>query len=133
MTIKNQYPLPLISDTIDKLKDARIFSKFDVRWGYNNMRIKEGDEWKAAFSVTAGLGNGHRTRTRETRAAKTAGSPVPVTNPRRNRIHPVFHASLLAPYRETAAHGPNFTHPPPDLINQDEHYEIESILDSRFL
>jgi Chromo (CHRromatin Organisation MOdifier) domain len=51
----------------------------------------------------------------------------------RNRIHPVFHASLLAPYRETAAHGPNFTHPPPDLIDQDEHFEIESILDSRYL
>jgi Reverse transcriptase (RNA-dependent DNA polymerase) len=55
MTIKNQYPLPLISDTIDKLKNACIFSKFDVRWGYNNVRIKEGDEWKAAFKTNCGM------------------------------------------------------------------------------
>jgi RNase H-like domain found in reverse transcriptase/Reverse transcriptase (RNA-dependent DNA polymerase) len=55
MTIKNQYPLPLISNTIDKLKDARIFLKFDVRWGYNNMCIKEGDEWKAAFKTNRGM------------------------------------------------------------------------------
>ena len=33
----------------------RIFSKLDVRWGYNNVRIKEGDEWKAAFWMNQGL------------------------------------------------------------------------------
>ncbi len=47
MTIKNRYPLPLISELIDQLSHARVFSKMDVRWGYNNIRIKEGDEWKA--------------------------------------------------------------------------------------
>ena len=46
-TIKNRYPLPLIQELIDKLKYARIFSKLDVRWGYNNIHMKEGDEWKA--------------------------------------------------------------------------------------
>ena len=51
----------------------------------------------------------------------------------RSRIHPVFHASLLTPYRETDAHGPNFSRPLPDLIDGDEHYEVESILDSRFI
>src|SRR5882762_1509429 len=44
MTIKNSYPLPLISELIDKLKGARYFTKLDVRWGYNNVHIKEGDE-----------------------------------------------------------------------------------------
>ena len=39
ITIKNKYPLPLISDLIDKLKNATIFMNFDVRWGYNNVRI----------------------------------------------------------------------------------------------
>jgi len=55
MTVKNSYPLPLISELIDKLKGARIFTKLDIRWGYNNVRIKEGDEWKAAFTTNKGL------------------------------------------------------------------------------
>lgn len=54
-TIKNEYPLPLISEIVDRLKGAKIFSKMDVRWGYNNVRIKEGDEWKAAFKTNRGL------------------------------------------------------------------------------
>lgn len=55
ITIKNQYPLPLIPELLDKLKGAKIFSKMDIRWGYNNVRIKEGDEWKAAFKTNRGL------------------------------------------------------------------------------
>lgn len=54
-TIKNTYPLPLISDIVDRLTGAKIFSKIDVHWGYNNIRIKEGDEWKAAFKTNRGL------------------------------------------------------------------------------
>uniref|UniRef100_A0A0W0G5H8 Reverse transcriptase domain-containing protein n=1 Tax=Moniliophthora roreri TaxID=221103 RepID=A0A0W0G5H8_MONRR len=50
-TIKNAYPLPLISDLIDKLHGATIFSKLDLRNGYNNVRIKDGDQWKAAFKT----------------------------------------------------------------------------------
>ena len=48
-TVRNNYPLPLISQLIDKLKGLQYFTKINLRWGYNNMRIKEGDEWKAAF------------------------------------------------------------------------------------
>ena len=55
MTIKNSYPLPLISDIITKLRKAKYFTKLDVRWGFNNVRIKEGDEWKAAFRTNRGL------------------------------------------------------------------------------
>ena len=55
MTIKNRYPLPLISELIDKLSQAQIFSKMDVQWGYNNIQIKEGDEWKAVFRMNQGL------------------------------------------------------------------------------
>ena len=33
----------------------KLFTKFDVRWGYNNVRIKKGDEWKAAFITNEGL------------------------------------------------------------------------------
>ncbi len=44
------------------------------------------------------------------------------------RIHNVFHASLLTPYHETHAHGPNFTCPPPDLINREDKYKVEQIV-----
>ena len=54
-TIKNKYPLPLIPELIAQVKDAWIFTKFDIRWGYNNVRIKEGDEHKAAFKTRYGL------------------------------------------------------------------------------
>ncbi|EGN91319.1 hypothetical protein SERLA73DRAFT_157576, partial [Serpula lacrymans var. lacrymans S7.3] len=55
LTIKNRYTLPLISELINRLKGARFFTKLDVRWGYNNVRIKEGDEHKAAFRTNRGL------------------------------------------------------------------------------
>src|SRR5271170_3148133 len=54
-TVKNAYPLPLISTIMDKLKGAKYFTKLDVQWGYNNIRIREGDKWKAAFKTNQGL------------------------------------------------------------------------------
>ena len=54
-TVKNAYPLPLISELLDKLKGAKWFTKLDVWWGYNNVRIREGDQWKAAFKTNRGL------------------------------------------------------------------------------
>lgn len=53
--VKNSYPIPLITDLLDQLKGSRYFTKLDVRWGYNNIRIKEGDEHKAAFITNQGL------------------------------------------------------------------------------
>ena len=53
-TIKNNYPLPLISDLIDSIREKKMFMKMDLRWGYNNVRIKKGDEWKAVFSMPEG-------------------------------------------------------------------------------
>jgi len=46
-------------------------------------------------------------------------------------IHDVFHASLLTPYHETTAYGPNFIKPPPDLIDGEEEYEVEAVLNHR--
>ena len=48
--------------------------------------------------------------------------------PRSWKIHPVFHTSLLTPYKENEIHGRNFQEPPPDLIDEEEEYEIERIL-----
>jgi hypothetical protein len=54
-TVRNQYPLPLIGDLIHDLGGAIVFTKFNIRQGYNNIRIKEGDEHKAAFKTRHGL------------------------------------------------------------------------------
>ena len=48
-TVKNNYPLPLISDVLENIGTKKVFTKMDLRWGYNNVRIKEGDEWKDTF------------------------------------------------------------------------------------
>jgi hypothetical protein len=53
-TVRNQYPLPLIAQLILDLSGAHIFSKVDVRQGYNNVQIKKGDEWKAVFKTKFG-------------------------------------------------------------------------------
>jgi len=55
ITVKNKYPLPLISELISQLRRAQYFTKLDVRWGFNNVCIKPGDEWKAAFRTNWGL------------------------------------------------------------------------------
>ncbi len=55
LMVCNQYPLPLISDLIWDLSNAHIYTKLDIRWGYNNVHICEGDEPKAAFKTCYGL------------------------------------------------------------------------------
>ena len=55
VTIKDKTPLPLIGEVIDKLKKAKYFNKLDLIWEYNNVRIKEGDDWKVAFLTNKGL------------------------------------------------------------------------------
>ena len=55
VTIKDKTLLPLIGEVIDKLKEAKYFNKLDLIFGYNNVRIKEGDKWKAAFLTNKGL------------------------------------------------------------------------------
>ena len=54
-TIKDVWPLPLISEVMTKIKDAKIFSKMDVRWGFNTLRLRKGNEFKAAFTTHCGM------------------------------------------------------------------------------
>jgi len=53
-TVKNNYPLPLITELINNMDSKRVFTKMDLRWGFNNVRIKEGDKWKGAFTMHIG-------------------------------------------------------------------------------
>lgn len=55
ITVKNRYPIPLISETLDRLSKARYFTKVDVIAAFNRIRIAEGDEWKTAFRTRYGL------------------------------------------------------------------------------
>ena len=50
-TVKDKYPLPLVPDLMLKLTGSQYFTKLDLRWGYNNVRIREGDEQYAAFKT----------------------------------------------------------------------------------
>ena len=54
ITRKNRYPLPLIGDLLDRLSKAKVFTKIDLRVGFNNVRIAEGHEWKTAFRTRYG-------------------------------------------------------------------------------
>ena len=56
-TIKNAYPIPRVEDLLDRIAAAKptMFTKLDLHAGYNNVRIKEGDEWKGAFITPRGL------------------------------------------------------------------------------
>jgi Reverse transcriptase (RNA-dependent DNA polymerase) len=54
ITIRNRHPLPLISETLDRLSRAKRFTKFDLRDAYHRIRIKRGDEWKTAFRTRYG-------------------------------------------------------------------------------
>ena len=54
-TVKNNYSLPLISDIVENIGIKKIFIKMDLRQGYNDVQIKEEDEWKAVFTIPEGL------------------------------------------------------------------------------
>jgi hypothetical protein len=54
VTIKNRHPLPLIEESLDRLSQARYFTRLDIRDAYHRLRIKEGDEWKTAFRTRYG-------------------------------------------------------------------------------
>ena len=49
--VKNNYLLSLITDLVDAMGNKKLFTKMDLQWGYNNVCIKEGDEWKVAFTI----------------------------------------------------------------------------------
>lgn len=54
ITRPDSYPIPLTNELLDRLKAAKVFTTLDMRWGYYNVRIREGDEWKTSFRTRYG-------------------------------------------------------------------------------
>ena len=103
--------------------------------------IKEGKEFKVGDKVLLD-GKNLKTNRPKAKLSDRRHGPFIITEkigkvnyrlqlPKTWKIHPVFHASLLMPFRETRAHGPNFPGPPPELLPDDEEYDVEAILNSR--
>jgi len=55
ITKKDRYPLPLISKIQDRIGNAQIFIKINLKWAYHQIKIKEGNEWKGVFKTSEGL------------------------------------------------------------------------------
>ena len=134
-------PIPQVALHLDKFKQAQkraeeLMIKAQKSW----VRNKDTPKYKVGDQVWL---EGHHLRTNQptTKLAPRRHGPfriVQVMSPVNYRlklptqwsIHPVFHTDLLTPYHETPTHGPNYQHPPPDLVDREEEYEVKKILDS---
>jgi hypothetical protein len=135
-------PLPQVTLRLEQLKEARdqarnLMIKAQKSWvkHKDTPKYKEGDlVWLEGKNL--------RLNQPTPKFAPRRHGPFKVTQvmsavnyrlelPTQWSIHPVFHTDLLTPYRETITHGANYQRPPPDLVDNEEEYEVEKVLDSR--
>ena len=136
-----QSPIPQVTTCLEQFKEARnkvqeLMKKAQQSWvkNHDTPKYKVGDQvWL----------EGHHLCTNQptTKLAPRRHGPFKVVQvmspvnyrlelPTQWSIHPVFHTDLLTPYRETPTHGRNYQRPPPELIDGEEEYKVEKILDS---
>jgi hypothetical protein len=134
-------PIPRVTLRLEQLKEARIQArntmiKAQQSWvkHRDTPKYKEGDQvWLEGKNL--------RINQPTAKLAPRRHGPFKIIQvmsainyrlelPTQWSIHPVFHIDLLTPYQETIMHGPNFTQPTPELIDGEEEYSMEKILDS---
>jgi hypothetical protein len=135
-------PLPQVTLRLDQLKQARdtaqqLMIKAQQSWvkHRDTPKYKEGDQvWLEGKNLRLNQPTA-KLAPRRHGPFKVIQVLSPVSYqlalPTQWSIHPVFHIDLLTPYRETIMHGPNYQRPLPDLVDGEEEYSVEKILDSR--
>jgi hypothetical protein len=139
--ISSPSPLPQVTLRLEQLKQARntaqqLMVKAQQSWvKHRDMpKYKEGDQvWLEGKNLRISQPTAKLAPRRHGpfKVIKVL-SPVSyqLALPTQWSIHPVFHIDLLTPYRETITHGPNYQRPLPDLVDGEEEYSVEKILDS---
>jgi hypothetical protein len=134
-------PLPQVTLRLDQLKQARdtaqqLMIKAQQSWvkHRDTPKYKEGDQvWLEGKNLRISQPTA-KFAPRRHRPFKVIKVLLPVSYqlalPTQWNIHPVFHIDLLTPYKETITHGPNYQCPVPDLVDREEEYSMEKILDS---
>ncbi len=134
-------PIPQVALRLDQFKRARqcaqeLMIKAQQSWVRNKdtPKYQEGDlVWLEGRHL--------RTNQPTAKLAPKRHGPFPIVQvmspinyrlklPTQWSIHDVFHIDLLTPYRETDTHGSNYSRPAPDLVDNEEEYKVEKILDA---
>jgi hypothetical protein len=135
-------PIPRVTLHLEQLKEARVQAR-DVMIKAQQSWVKHRDMPKYKEGDLVWLeGKNLRINQPTAKLAPRRHGPFKIIQvmsavnyrlelPTQWSIHPVFHIDLLMPYKETTMHGPNFTRPTPELIDGEEEYSVEKILDSR--
>jgi hypothetical protein len=135
-------PIPKVTLHLEQLKEAQIQAR-DAMIKAQQSWVKHRDMPKYKEGDLVWLeGKNLRVNQPTAKLAPRRHGPFKITQvmsavnyrlelPMQWSIHPVFHIDLLTPYKETIMHGPNFTRPTPELIDGEEEYSVEKILDSR--